>query len=182
MFREGLSYSRLGQSPSILTYSIRASCGVKGCLRWIHSFLLYLTKVHREAAGVSHSLLFWETENWVPRLQDFQANGRDSIFTNECALDLCTSIQEFGQRGSLTPSEPCFFLRGLHSCQELCKAQGDCFYLSIFSKVSFSSIPRNATVKSSVGFSGLFQKSYLLRAAYGCEHLFLSLADFLKLH
>lgn len=54
MFREGLSYSRLGQSPSILTYSIRASCGVKGCLRWIHSFLLYLTKVHREAAGVSH--------------------------------------------------------------------------------------------------------------------------------
>lgn len=63
MFREGLSYARLGQSPSILTYSIRASCGVKGCLRWIHSFLLYPTKVHREAAGVSHSLLFWETEN-----------------------------------------------------------------------------------------------------------------------
>lgn len=121
-------------------------------------------------------------KTWVPLLQDFQANGRDSIFTNECALDLCTSIQEFGQRGSLTPSEPCVFLRGLHSCQELCKTQGVCFYLSIFSKVSFSSIPRNATVKSSVGFSGLFQKSYLLRAAYGCEHLFLSLADFLKLH
>lgn len=113
---------------------------------------------------------------------DFQANGRDSIFTNECALDLCTSIQEFGQRGSLTPSEPCFFLRGLNSCQELCKAQRESFYLSIFSKVSSSSIPGKATVKFSVVFARLVQKSYLLRPAHGCEHLFLSLADFIKLH
>lgn len=81
MFREGLSYARLGQSPSILTYSKRASRGVKGCLRWIHSFLLYPTKVHWEAADVSHSLLFWETENMSSSSQVISRPMAETVYS-----------------------------------------------------------------------------------------------------
>lgn len=89
MFRVGLSYARLGQSPSTLTYSIRASCGVKGCLRWIHSFLLYPTKVHREAAGVSHSLLFWETENMSSSSQVISRPVAETAYSQMNAPWIC---------------------------------------------------------------------------------------------